>query len=306
LGPSGQAPGDPGQSAVKGSEMKLAIASGKGGTGKTTVATCLATLLADAGERVTYVDCDAEEPNGHLILRPTIARTTDVHVTVVDIDAVKCTNCGECCRACQFNALACLRDSVSTFPQLCHGCGVCSLVCPSDAIIEVQRKRGVIRDGHAGEIHFIGGQMIVGEESVTPVIRAVKAALPGDGIAILDAPPGTACPAVETMRGADRAILVTEPTPFGLSDLMLAAGAAKELNVEVGVVINRCDVGTSDTLEYCAEEGLPVLLEVPNDRAVAVAYSRGILPTEAVPGFREAMLPLVDEVVAWKLGSEGA
>ncbi len=279
--------------------MRLVIASGKGGTGKTTVAACLSSLLAQAGENVAYVDCDAEEPNGHLILNPIIENTRVVEVPVVAIDEAKCTGCGKCCRACQFHALACLNDSVTTFPQLCHACGACSLVCPVDAIIEIPRKRGIIREGHDGDLRFIGGEMMVGEESVVPIIRALKAIVPSDGISILDAPPGTACSAVETMRGADRVILVTEPTPFGLHDLKLAVDTARALDLRAGVVINRCDVGTTDTFDYCKKEELEVLLQIPNDRAVAEAYSTGTLPSEVVPGFRETMLVLVDKVVAW-------
>ena len=280
--------------------MRLVIASGKGGTGKTTVATGLASLLAEAGGSVTYVDCDAEEPNGHLILRPVIENTRSVEVQVVEVDQDKCTGCGECCRACQFHALACMKDSVVTFSQLCHGCGACSLVCPVDAIIEVPRKRGIIREGRAGDLSFVGGEMMVGEESVTPIIRALKEAMPASGTVILDAPPGTACPAVESMRDADRAILVTEPTPFGLHDLKLAVETARALGIPAGIVINRCDVGDSGVLDYCRDEKLDVLLEIPNDRAVAEAYSIGRLPSEVVPSFRETMSTLADTVRRWE------
>ena len=279
--------------------MILAVASGKGGTGKTTVATCLATLLAQKGQKVSYLDCDAEEPNGHLILNPAISEIRTVDVDVVAVDEKKCTGCGKCCRACQFHALACVNESVTTFPQLCHSCGACSLVCPVNAIVEVTQRRGLIREGHVGELAFIGGEMSVGEESVTPIIRALKESVPKEGISILDAPPGTACPAVETMRGADRVILITEPTPFGLNDLKLAADTAKALGLHADVVINRCDIGTDETLDYCREEGLEVLLEIPNDRAVAEAYSAGTLPTSTVPGFRETMMILVDRVAGW-------
>ena len=289
----------PRHSGENSSGMKLAIASGKGGTGKTTIATCLASLLAEAGEAVAYIDCDAEEPNGHLILDPTIRRIRTVDVNVVAINEEKCTGCGECCRACQFHALACVNGSVTTFPQLCHACGACSLVCPVDAIVEVPQKRGIIREGHDGGVLFIGGEMSVGEESVTPVIRVLKASVPREGISILDAPPGTACPAVEAIRGADRVILVTEPTPFGLNDLKLAAATVAQLGLRAYVVINRCDVGNSETWDHCQREGLEVLLEIPNSRAVAEAYSTGTLPSKVVPEFRELMSSLVDRVVRW-------
>jgi MinD superfamily P-loop ATPase len=284
--------------------MRLVIASGKGGTGKTTIATSLASLIAEAGGRVAYVDCDAEEPNGHLILHPEAERTTDVRVRSVTVDETKCTGCCRCARACQFHALACVSNTVATFPQLCHACGACTLVCAADAIVEVPRRVGFIREGRVGDLSFVGGEMTVGEESVVPIVRALKVATAGSAgnaeeIAILDAPPGTACPAVETMRGADRAILVTEPTPFGMHDLSLAVETVRELGVPAGVVINRCDIGTDDTLEYCRREGLDVLLEIPNSREVASAYAEGTLPTSAVPSFREAMLGLAVEVMSW-------
>ena len=228
-----------------------------------------------------------------------IGEIRSVDVNVVSVDEKVCTGCGKCCRACQFHALACVGESVTTFPQLCHSCGACALVCPADAIVEIPQRRGIIREGHVGELAFMGGEMSVGEESVTPIIRALKELVPEEGISILDAPPGTACPAVETMRGADKVTLITEPTPFGLNDLRLAADTAKALGLRASVVINRCDIGTRETLDYCREEGLEILLEIPNDRAVAEAYSAGTLPTTAVPGFRETMMILVDRVAEW-------
>jgi MinD superfamily P-loop ATPase len=284
--------------------MRLVIASGKGGTGKTTVGTSLASLLAEGSGRVTYADCDAEEPNGHLILRPDVQNTTDVHVRSVSVDEARCTGCCRCARACQFHALACVSNTVAVFPQLCHACGACALVCPVDAIVEVPRKVGIIREGSVGSLRFLGGEMTVGEESVVPIVRALKTATAAasgttEEIVVLDAPPGTACPAVETMRGADRAILVTEPTPFGMHDLSLAVETVRELGVPASVVINRCDIGTDDTREYCRSEGLDILLEIPNSRDVARAYSEGTLPITAVPAFREIMLGLALEVRNW-------
>ncbi len=277
--------------------MRLAIASGKGGTGKTTVAASLASMLAEAGEHVAYFDCDVEEPNGHVLLAPDIEHTVPVEVPVPLIDSDKCTGCGECAEICRYNALACLAGSVVVFEELCRGCGGCSLVCPAGAVGETERRVGSIAEGRAGALRFLQGRMSIGEARAIPVIRALKQRLPEDGLVILDAPPGTSCPVVETVRGADWVILVTEPTPFGLSDLELAVGMTRELGLPTGVVINRCGIGDSRVQEYCREEGLPVYLEIPNDRAVAEAYARGILPGRAVPGYEEMMRRLLGTVL---------
>jgi MinD superfamily P-loop ATPase len=277
--------------------MKVAIASGKGGTGKTTVATCLAHLLPAHGQPTTYVDCDVEEPNGHIFLGPRIERSENVSIPIPVIDRELCTNCGNCCEICRFNALACLPKKVMVFPSLCHGCGGCALVCPEGAITEMPRAVGVVERGSAGDLGFLQGRLAVGEALATPVIRAVKRAVPERGIVILDAPPGTSCPVVETIRGVDWVVMVTEPTPFGLNDLKLAVGAVRKLGLTTSIVINRSDVGDSGVEDYCEEEGLDVILKIPHSRTVAEAYARGEMPVLAVPGYADMLEKLADAVL---------
>jgi MinD superfamily P-loop ATPase len=184
-----------------------------------------------------------------------------------------------------------------TFPELCHGCGACSLACPSDAIAESRRSIGTVAFGRAADVGFVEGTLSVGEVAATPVIRAVKSALPEDGLVVMDAPPGIACPAVETIRGADLLLLVTEPTPFGLHDLRLAVETARALDIKPLVVINRCDIGDGRVSAYCREEGIDVLTRIPNSRTVAEVYARGELPLHAAPAFRESIATLRDTVL---------
>jgi MinD superfamily P-loop ATPase len=281
----------------RGGRQLLAIASGKGGTGKTTVATSLATVLSARGHAVTYVDCDVEEPNGHIFLQPVIDRREPVSVLVPRIDDARCTLCGECARICRFHALARVNGTILTFPQLCHACGGCALVCPSDAVTEVRRPVGFTVCGRAGTLGFLAGELSVGEAMATPVIRAVKRRLPDEGLVILDSPPGTSCPVVETIRDADAVILVTEPTPFGLNDLELAVTMTRALGIPTGVVVNRSDVGDGRVVEYCTREGLSVLLQIPNDLGVARVYARGLLPVNEMPRYRRAIEELGTAVV---------
>jgi MinD superfamily P-loop ATPase len=286
----------------------VAIASGKGGTGKTTVAVNLALTLP--GE-VQLLDCDVEAPNDHLFLQPRIDRVEEAGIPVPRIDADLCTECGQCAELCAYNALASLRTGVVVFGELCHGCGGCARVCPEDAITEVLRPIGVVEEGRAGRVRVVQGRLNVGEAQAPPLIRAVRARTDRSCDTVLvDSPPGTSCPMVAAVRGADLAVLVTEPTPFGHHDLVLAVEAVRTLGVPAGVVINRSDSGDRRVHQYCAAEGLEVLLEIPDDRRVAEACARGERVVEAVPSLRPLFAELArriqEAVSSGSPGAEGA
>jgi MinD superfamily P-loop ATPase len=276
--------------------VKIAIASGKGGTGKTTVATNLAFAAARAGLRVAYVDCDAEEPNGHLFLKPQIEATRPVTCAIPAVAMDRCTLCGQCGEICQYSAIACVGEQVLVFPELCHSCGGCALVCPADAITETGRVTGRVETGRAGEIRFVQGILNVGEAKAAPVIRETRAAAPEADVTLLDAPPGTSCPVIESVRGSDFVLLVTEPTPFGLNDLKLAVGMVRALRLPFAVVINRADVGDPQTSAYCRGARIAVLGEIPDDRRIAEAYSRGVLACEALEEYRDVFARLLRAV----------
>jgi len=263
----------------------IAIASGKGGTGKTTVAVHLAACLAAQGRAVQYLDCDVEEPNGHLFLKPKMERSESVGIPVPVVDAAQCTSCGKCAEVCEFNAIAMLKKPL-VFPELCHGCGACALVCPVGAIRETSRAIGVVETGRTGTIGFAQGRLNVGEPMAPPLIRAVKARRNPDAIALFDSPPGTSCPVVATVCDADLVVLVTEPTPFGLHDLALAVDTFRPMGKPMGVVVNRAD-DDRRVQDYCQAENLPVLAELPDDRRVAETYARGELVFDRLPEWRD-------------------
>ncbi|MDH7486156.1 MAG: ATP-binding protein [Anaerolineae bacterium] len=278
--------------------MIIAVASGKGGTGKTTVAVSLALALSG---QPAFLDCDVEEPNAALFLRPAITRREEVGILIPEVDFERCTACGRCAQVCAYHAIAVAGGNVVVFPALCHGCGSCALNCPERAIREVLHVTGVIEQGKARAIAFAQGIMNVGEAMAVPIIRQLKRwAIPEDAAdraVILDAPPGTACPVVETMRGADIVLLVTEPTPFGLHDLRLAVEVARdELGLPVAVVINRDGIGDRGVEAYCAAEGIPVLMRIPFDRRIAEAYSDGVPLLEALPEYREQFARLYRQI----------
>jgi MinD superfamily P-loop ATPase len=256
--------------------MQIVIASGKGGTGKTTVAVNLALVMAEEAA-VGLLDCDVEEPNCHLYLRPSFAATAPVTTMVPDIDEAICTGCGACARACRFHALVALPGRPLLLPELCHGCGVCTYACPEVAIAQGSREIGGVGAGFVQGVYLKWGSLNVGEARSAPVIREVKnlTGAPPLDLVIIDAPPGVACPAVEAMKDSDYAILVTEPTRFGLHDLRLVVDTARELGVPFGVVINRAGIGDDGVVKYCREQQIPVLLEIPQDRGIAEASSRG-------------------------------
>lgn len=286
--------------------LRIAVASGKGGTGKTTVATSLALSLT--GETPgdvtsllpTYLDCDVEGPNGHLFLAPTFERRQDVVIQIPHVDAAKCTACGKCAEVCQYHAIAVLGKKTLVFSQLCHGCGSCTLVCPEGAITEEPHAIGVLEAGTAARgIMFGRGVLDVGEPMAAPAIRQLKkwASPAGGGLIILDAPPGTSCPVVETLRGADYLLLVTEPTPFGLHDLRLTAEVAAELGIPTGVIINRDGIGNAGVDDFCAAAGLPILLRIPFERAIAEGIAQGQTLVDIHPEYAARFRAMVVEIV---------
>jgi len=276
--------------------MRIAITSGKGGTGKTTVATNLAVTAARAGRSVGYLDCDVEEPNGFLFLKPRINDTRPVNVSIPKVDLAKCSGCGQCGRICQYSAIVSMNKQVLVFAELCHGCGGCWRVCPTGAITESHRQTGQLELGKAGDVQCVQGLLNIGEVMSPPVIAAVKDAAPDVDILVIDSPPGTSCPVIESVRGSDFVLLVTEPTPFGLNDLKLAVEMIRALQLPFAVVINRADVGDGETRQYCQRQRIDVLAEIPDDRQVAEAYSRGEMACDAIPTYRELYGDLLDSL----------
>lgn len=263
--------------------MILAIASGKGGTGKTTVSVNMARVL---GSDCNLLDCDVEEPNCHLFLKGELSGSEVVGIPVPQLDESLCNGCGECGRVCEYHAIVSFGAKPLIFPEMCHGCGGCTMACLTKAISEAKERIGVVETIRAGNIMLIQGRLDVGSPMAPPLIRAVKARLEKGEIAILDAPPGTSCPVISAIRGADFVALVTEPTPFGLHDLKLAVEMVRALGIPFGVVINRVGVGDERVHEFCGKEGIPILLEIPDDRRIAEAYSRGELMVDALPEYR--------------------
>jgi MinD superfamily P-loop ATPase len=277
--------------------MIISVASGKGGTGKTTVATNLA-LSVDS--EVQFLDCDVEEPNAHLFIDPAVEEVESVTTPVPEVDEKRCTSCGRCGEICRYKAIVVIGETVLTFHELCHSCGGCVRVCPEGAIRETARELGVIERGHRNGLEFIHGRLRIGEAMSPPLIRKVRAHTRPGNLTIIDAPPGTSCPVITAMKGADFVLLVTEPTPFGLHDLKLAVGAVEVLGLPCGLVINRSDIGDEQVKAYAEEKGLPILMEIPFDRGIAEAYSRGELLVEVMPAWKETFLGLyhrIDDIV---------
>jgi MinD superfamily P-loop ATPase len=275
--------------------MVISVASGKGGTGKTLVATNLALSLKDS-HKVMFLDCDVEEPNAHVFLKPAITSSEAVFIPVPKVDEEICTRCGKCAEVCAYNAIAVLGEHVLTFSQLCHGCGACSYLCPEKAISEEPRETGVVECGQADGLEFTHGKLTVGEAMAPPVIRKVKEHVNSNGVVIIDVPPGTSCPVVEAIKGSDYCLLVTEPTPFGLNDLILAVETVKELNIPCGVVLNRAGVGDTKVEEYCHQEDIPILLTIPLDTEIARLYSQGIPLVEGMPKWKSSFHRLFDTI----------
>ena len=278
--------------------MIISVASGKGGTGKTTIAVNLALSL----DNVQLLDCDVEEPNAHIFLKPEIKEKIPAFIPIPEVDEEKCNTCGKCREVCAYHAIAVIpadkngKGSVLIFPHLCHGCGACSLLCPQKAIKEVDKEIGVIELGTSGNIQFGHGKLNVGEIMAPPLIRQVKKHINPTRIVIIDAPPGTSCPVIAAVKESDYCILVTEPTPFGLNDLILAVEVLKKLKVPFGVVINRSDIGDDKVDKYCQDNKIPILLRIPFDKEIALLYSRGIPMVQEKTEYKEKFRTMFAEI----------
>ena len=275
--------------------MIVSVASGKGGTGKTLVATSLVLSLKDR-DKVQILDCDVEEPNDHVFLKPVITRSETVSIPVPKVDETKCTYCGRCAEVCAYNAIAVFKEKMLVFPELCHGCGACSYLCPEEAISEERKEIGILELGSADGVEFAHGRLAIGEAMAPPIIRKVKEQASREGIVIIDVPPGTSCPVVEAVKDSDFCLLVTEPTPFGLNDLVLAVETVRELDIPCGVILNRVGVGDGGVEEYCLKESIPVLLTIPLDIEIARLYSRGVTLVEGMPQWKQSFLGLLDKI----------
>lgn len=278
--------------------MITAIASGKGGTGKTTVSVNLARVLSmhSPGKPVVQViDCDVEEPNVHLFLDIQDPVEDVVYVQVPQIVRERCNGCQKCSEFCRFNAIISAGRTAMVFPEMCHSCGGCALVCPENAIRYVPRRIGVIVSGHSGNIQVVQGRLDIGVAMAPPLIRAVQKRIDRQAVAILDSPPGTSCPVIATLRFADKLLLVTEPTPFGLNDLSLAVDVARELGLSPGVVINRAGSGDDRVESFCRDAGIDVITAIPERRDVAMICSNGQLMVDQIPD----TIQYFDEIIGW-------
>jgi MinD superfamily P-loop ATPase len=272
--------------------LKIVVASGKGGTGKTLVAVNLA-ISVNADQ---IIDCDVEEPNDHIFLNPVETKNEKVKILVPEIDENKCTYCRKCAEFCQFNALFIAGETAMVFKELCHSCGGCKLICPEDAITEKPRAIGEITVGKSEDIELVYGKLNIGEALAVPIITAVKEHINKEGLVVLDSPPGTACPVVESVDGSDYCIMVTEPTPFGLHDLEVAAEVVMQLGIPLGVVVNFAGIGDRGVYEFCEKKNIPIIMEIPYDRRIAELYSNGISFTTEMPEWKPRFQELLKTI----------
>lgn len=271
--------------------MIIAVASGKGGTGKTMVAVSLALACE---QNVQILDSDVEEPNVHIFIKPEINQVEDVVVKIPEIDIAKCNFCGKCSQVCAFNAIAITPGTVSIFSELCHSCGACSYFCPTGAITEINKTIGKISLGYKGELKTIEGRLNVGEVMPTPVIKAAHHYFSNEKDTIIDAPPGASCAMVHSVAIADYCILVTEPTPFGLNDLKIAVAVLKKLKIPFGVIINRCNIGDQDVEQYCLTQEIKILLQIPYSRQIAGGTAIGQTLIDIIPKYRSVFRRLFE------------
>jgi MinD superfamily P-loop ATPase len=273
-------------------QMIVSVASGKGGTGKTSVAVNMALSIGN----VQLLDCDVEEPNAHLLLQSVLHKIEPVYSLIPNVNEKLCSHCGECSNFCQYNAIFATSEKVLVFPELCHSCTGCAMVCPRKAITWKKHRMGTLKFGSAEDLALIYGELEVGKPMAVPVIKAVKNQIKEGKNVILDSPPGTSCPFVESVRGSDFCILVTEPTPFGLHDLKIAVEVLRKIALPFGAVINRSGIGDRNVYDYCREENIRILLEIPYRRRIAELYSRGIAFSLEMPEWKEKFRMLYSEI----------
>jgi MinD superfamily P-loop ATPase len=283
--------------------LKIAIASGKGGTGKTTIAVNLALTIASLKQPVTLLDCDVEEPNCHLFLKPEITGSRPVTIPQPKVVVERCNGCGVCADVCEYHALTVMGKQVLVFRELCHGCGACFLLCPEKAIVEEGQPIGVVEEGVRHGIRFVQGRLNVGEVMSPAVISQVRVQGETMGVCIIDSPPGTSCPVVESVRGTDFVLLVTEPTPFGLHDLTLAVEMVRALERPFAVALNRCNAGDEGVRSYCEREKIEILLNIPDDRRIAESYSRGEIDLSKLPEYKGLFRDLAEKIMC--MGTAG-
>jgi MinD superfamily P-loop ATPase len=272
--------------------MIVSIASGKGGTGKTSVAVNLALSVGD----VQFLDCDVEEPNAHLLLHPDLKKTEPVYTLIPLVNGELCSHCGECSKFCQYNAIFSISEKILVFPELCHSCGGCAVVCPNKAISWEKHRIGALNFGSVGDLDLVYGELEIGKPMAVPVIKAVKSQIREGKDVILDSPPGTSCPFVETVKDSDFCVLVTEPTPFGIHDLKIAVEVLKKIAVPFGVMVNRAGIGDNKVYDYCREEKIPILMEIPYQRRIAEFYSKGVPFSLEMPEWAEKFQTLFSEI----------
>ena len=283
--------------------MKIAIASGKGGTGKTTISTNLAAYLSESS-RIVLADLDVEEPNSGLFIKGELIYQEDKYKMVPEWQKETCELCGNCQTVCNFNAVLKMGNTIMVFPELCHGCYACSELCTTNSLPMKPGKMGELRVYRKGDLDFIESRLIIGEEQAVPLIKQTKDYIDNKYetgvISIFDSPPGTSCPVIESIRGVDIVLLITEPTPFGLHDLKLAAGTVRKLNKPFAVIVNRSGIGNNDLYKYCIKERINIIAQIPNDRKIAELYSKGSLLYNDIPSVKKAIGKIINYVKAFK------
>ncbi|HPG40961.1 MAG TPA: ATP-binding protein [bacterium] len=276
--------------------MIISIASGKGGTGKTLLATNLAAALTESGHVVHLLDCDVEAPNDHLFFKPVIESRTDVVMPVPAIDHNRCNLCNRCNEVCAYHAIGVFGKSVLVFPELCHSCGGCVVACPQAAIMETDKVTGNIETGHSSAVKLTTGFLLIGEAKAPPVINEMKKCIDPAAITIIDAPPGASCPVIAAIKDTDYVVLVAEASPFGLHDLKIAVQVVKKLHIPFGVVINKADSAYPNVLHYCITENIHVLSELPFDLTIAKIYSGGCLLVDRLPDYKKVFIALYNNI----------